>query len=272
MRAASRSVLLLTMVGAALATAAATAGGGFDIAAIPTMRERVGIMEEHWRWKREHVLPTVMREQAVDLWIIRADEGELFFNNETPVYVSLLPTNAEGMTLPSRHAPPGSQRVPRFLAFHDNGEAIDYAEPASYEDIGALVRQLDPARIAISNFSNQPMLAALGEPYAGRAVDSWTLGVRWLETMSPQQLDVYRFVQRVASEIIAEGFSNGVVIPGVTTTGDLNWWFRHRMLELGIEHENHPTIGIQRRPEYIEKYPRSRRVLRPSGAPRTMST
>jgi len=244
--------LILT---AALTSGTVSAGSGdANTAVIPSMRERVRVMESFWSWKKENVLPAVMREQGVDLWIVRADEGELFFNNESPVYVSLLPATVEGMALPSRHVRPGSQRVPRFLLFHDSGSSVEYVEPKGYAEIGEMVRARDPERIAISSFDNQPMLDALGPEYGARTVSSWTLGVRWLETASPEQLSVYRLVQRVANEVIAEGFSNRVVIPDVTTTADLNWWFRHRMLELGIEHENHPTIGVQRKPENIARY------------------
>ena len=247
-------ILLAVALTALVVGAVAGEDRDASIAAIPQMRERVRIMEGFWRWKKENVLPAVMRQQGVDMWIVRADEGELFFNNESPVYVSLLPANAEGLTTPSRHVRPGSQRVPRFLLFYDSGTEIEYVEPEDYAEIGRLARERQPKRIAISEFADEPMLAALGPEYAARTVSSRTLGVRWLETASPEQISVYRLVQRVANEIIAEGFSNGVVIPDVTTTADLNWWFRHRMLELGIEHENHPTIGIQRKPANIARY------------------
>jgi len=225
-----------------------------SIDSIPLMRERLEIMERFWQWKRENVLPAVMREQGVDMWIVRSDEGELFFNNESPVFVSHLPANSEGMTLPSQHVRPGSQQVPRLLLFHDRGAEIEYLEPQDYADLRRIVSELDPKRIAISSFANQPMLEALGSKYADRTVSSMTLGMRWLETVSAEQISIYRLVQRVASEIIAEGFSNRLVIPDVTTTADLNWWFRHRMLDLGLEHENHPTIGVQRRPANIARY------------------
>ena len=238
----------------ALSPLSAAEAGSSSIDSIPSMRQRVEIMERFWLWKREIVLPSVMREQGVDMWIIRSDEGELFFNNESPVFVSLLPANAEGMTIPSQFARPGSQRIPRFLLFHDRGTDIEYIEPEDYGEIGRIVREIDPKRIAISDFANETMLESLGSTYADRTIPSWTLGVRWLETASEEQISIYSLVQRVASEIIAEGFSNRVVIPDVTTTADLNWWFRHRMLELGLEHENHPTIGVKRRPANIAKY------------------
>ena len=39
------------------------------------MRDRVQMMERALRWKKEHVLPKVMREQNIDMWIIRNDEA-----------------------------------------------------------------------------------------------------------------------------------------------------------------------------------------------------
>jgi len=239
-----------------LVSAGSTAGQqiGKDVDNILSLRERAELMQKWWEWRRENVIPDIMREQGVDMWIVRDNEGELFFNNESPVYVSLLPANYEGMTLASQHERPGSQRTPWFLAFYDNGSEIEYIEPHTYEDITAMVAGRDPQVIAIADFDNDRMLAALGAEYAARAVSSWTIGVRWLETMTPEQISVYRHVQGVANEIIAEGFSNSVITPDVTTTDDLNWWFRHRMLELGLEYENHPSIVVQRRPELIAKY------------------
>jgi len=90
--------------------------------------------------------------------------------------------------------------------------------------------------------------------YANLAIDSWTLGVRWLETMSPEQISIYRYVQGMANDIIAEGFSNAVIIPGITTSDDLNWWFREKYLELDLELENHPSVIVKRRPSHIEIY------------------
>jgi hypothetical protein len=140
------------------------------------------------------------------------------------------------------------------MMFYDKGDEIEYVESRDYEHITILVEERDPKKIAIGQHNNDEMMSALGDKYAARAVDSWTLGVRWLETMSPEMIIVYRHVQRVASEVIAEAFSNRVVIPDVTTTDDLNWWIRHKYLELDLETENHPTITVQRSDENLARY------------------
>ena len=227
---------------------------GRDIENYLPMRQRVQIMERFWKWKRENVLPDVMREQQVDLWIIRNNEADLYYNNEGPVFTSLLLANHEGMTLPSKFAPLGSQQIPKFLLFFDTGQDIEYFEPKDYNDIRIFVESRNPKKIAIGQYNKEQMVSALGVKYANLAIDSWTLGVRWLETMSPEQISIYRYVQGMANDIIAEGFSNAVIIPGITTSDDLNWWFREKYLELDLELENHPSVIVKRRPSHIEIY------------------
>ena len=229
-------------------------GVGQYIKNILPMRERVQHMELWWKWKRKHVLPDVMREQSVDMWIIRNNEADLYYNNEGPVFTSLLSANFEGMTLPSMYASPGSQRIPSFLLFFDSGNQIQYFEPRDYEHINELVIRLNPQKIAISSIINKLLLRSLGKKSSKRIIESWTLGVRWLEIMSTGQIDSYTHVQWLANDIIAVGFSNLSVIPGITTTDALNWWVRHKYLELDLEVENHPTVIVKRRPSLIQKY------------------
>ena len=138
-------------------------GVGQYIKNILPMRERVQNMELWWKWKRKHVLPDVMREQSVDMWIIRNNEADLYYNNEGPVFTSLLSANFEGMTLPSKYASPGSQRIPSFLLFFDSGNEIQYYEPRDYEHVGSLAKTLNPKRIAISSVDNKLMLRSLGK-------------------------------------------------------------------------------------------------------------
>ncbi len=69
-------------------------------AAFISMRERFQIIQKFWDWKKENVLPMIMRELGVDI---------LYYNNEGPVYTFLIPANYEGMAFPGIHEPTGSQ-------------------------------------------------------------------------------------------------------------------------------------------------------------------
>ena len=143
---------------------------GQDIQKVIPMRERVQIMQHFWDWKKENVLPAIMREQGVDMWIVRSDEQPEYRQTsykEGPFYTSLLPANHEGMVLASQYEE--GSRIPEFLLFFDTGEEIEYVQPRDYAHIGELVRARDPRTIAISETNNEPMLKVLGE-YASRAI------------------------------------------------------------------------------------------------------
>ena len=123
-------------------------GSGNYAANIIPMRERVKIMQKFWEWKKENVLPMMMREQGVDMWIVRNDEEPLYRNTsyrEHPVYTSLLPANHEGMAYTSRHSDSRSG-IPEFLLFYDTGNEIEYVEPKDFAHITELVRKRDPKR------------------------------------------------------------------------------------------------------------------------------
>ena len=176
-----------------------------------------------------------------------------------------------GMVNPSQHS--GSRSgIPGFLLFYDAGNKIEYVEPKDFVHITKLVRERDPKKIAVSMknlairrqkigetsqysiITTDELTKALGNKYASWSVDSWILGIRWLSTLSPEQISLYRYVQGMHNNILAEAFSNKVVTPDVTTTDDINWWLRHRYSDLHLDTDNRPSISVTRRPSKIAEY------------------
>jgi Xaa-Pro aminopeptidase len=90
------------------------------------------------------------------------------------------------------------------------------------------------------------LMKALGTKYAGRVKSAEMLAVGWLETKLPEETDAYRHAMRIAHQVIAEAFSNQVIVPGITTNEDVAWWMRQRVAELGLGQWFHPTITIWR--------------------------
>ncbi len=224
----------------------------------------------------------IMREQGVDMWIVRNDEEPLYRQTsyrEHPVFTSLLPANHEGMALPSQYRNSISG-IPEFLLFYDTGNEIEYVEPDDFAHITQLVRERDPKKIAISMknlavrrqnsgdasrisiVTSDEMTQALGNKYASRTVDSNHLGILWLTIMGPVQLSIYRYVQGVQNDILAEAFSNSVIIPNITTSEDLNWWIRNKNRELHLDIDNHPSVNIRRRTSKIAEYSDSTEIFR----------
>jgi Xaa-Pro aminopeptidase len=66
---------------------------------------------------------------------------------------------------------------------------------------------------------------------------------------------------KVAHQVIADAFSNRVIVPGVTTTDDVVWWMRQRVAEMGLGQWFHPSITIHRKGGLPPGTPPDRRVI-----------
>jgi hypothetical protein len=77
-------------------------------------------------------------------------------------------------------------------------------------------------------------------------VSAEDLAIGWLETRTPDEMAVYQNIVRIAHEILAEGLSEKVIQPGVTTTSDVVWWYRERIRELKLTTWFQPSVSIDR--------------------------
>ncbi|QEA14997.1 M24 family metallopeptidase [Novosphingobium ginsenosidimutans] len=269
-----RQVLSAT---ALLAAIGAPAAGGSAYASIalseteaasPTLpqllsaRERAETENRLLAARLDRVIPAIMREQGIDLWLLVARE---YF--EEPVVASML--DAENM-----HA-----RRRTILIFYDPGQgkpverltvsryglgglfapAWDPAkQPDQWQAVAELIAARNPAKIAINTsdlyqFADgmtvsqyDKFTAALPAPLRARIVSGEGLAIRWLETRTPAEIELYPTILRTAHAVIAEAFSRKVITPGVTTAEQVQWWYRDRLLELGLTPWFHPSVAIQR--------------------------
>jgi Xaa-Pro aminopeptidase len=79
-----------------------------------------------------------------------------------------------------------------------------------------------------------------------RIVSGEALAIRWLETRTPAEMEIYPAIMRTAHKVIDEAFSRSVITPGVTTAKQVQWWYRDRLLQLGLDPWFHPSVAIQR--------------------------
>lgn len=208
------------------------------------------------------IIPAIMREQGIDLWLLVARE---YF--EEPVVASML--DAENM-----HA-----RRRTILIFHDPGDGKPIErltvsryglgglfapawdpdkQPDQWQAVADIIAARDPAKIAINTsdlyqFADgmtlsqySKFVSALSAPLRERVVSGETLAIRWLETRVPSEMELYPAIVRTAHSVIGEAFSRGVITPGVTTAEQVQWWYRDRLLQLGLEPWFHPSVAIQR--------------------------
>ncbi len=69
---------------------------------------------------------------------------------------------------------------------------------------------------------------------------------RWLKTRTDTELALYEQICRIAHTVIAEGLSEEVIQPGVTSTEDVKWWYRERIAGLKLDAWFHPTVDVTR--------------------------
>ncbi|WP_290811478.1 M24 family metallopeptidase [Aquidulcibacter sp.] len=209
------------------------------------------------------IIPMIMREQGIDLWLLVARE---YF--EEPVVASML--DAENMHARRRTIliffDPGAGKSIERLTVSRYGLGGLFApawdpkkQPDQWQAVADIIATRNPNKIAINTsdlyqFADgmtlsqyQKFTAALPKPLQGRIVSGEALAIRWLETRTPSEMAIYPTLMRLAHGLIGEAFSRAVITPGVTTAEQVQWWYRDRLLQLGLEPWFHPSVGIQRK-------------------------
>ena len=250
---------VLAPLGLALALSPAT-WQGVEPAPILTLEARAAVVDEWLEKRLETLLPQLMRREGIDLWIVSGRE-----NDEDPVLETMLPANwlhARRRTILAFHDLGGERGVERFsVSRYDVGGLFPGAwnpavEPDQWKRLAGLVAERDPDKIGIdrsldyahadglSSTEYEALRAALPERLRGRLVSAEKLAVGWLETRSKEELAFYPKLCALTHQIMTEGFA--AVRPGVTTTVELEWWYRERIEDLHLETWFHPSVDLQR--------------------------
>lgn len=231
--------------------------------AVLPYRERVEPVNRALAERLETLLPRLMRETGIDMWLVINREYA-----EDPVFFSLVPE------------PVYAARRTTMLVFYDRGEdkgverltVNRYPYGSLYEAawqggdldeqwqaLAEVVAARDPRRIGVDVSRDWPvadgltaslrdrLLEVLPEKLAKRVVSSEELAVRWMETRSPAELELYPHIVSLARGVIAEAFSDRVITPGATTTEDVAWYIRQRFADLDLPAWFMPDVNAQRR-------------------------
>ncbi len=238
-----------------------------------TLREQARTQQAWLEERLERNLPMLMRKHGVDMWIVTMREY-----NEDPVFRALVsPTTfaarrrtiyifhdrgpGEGV---ERIALGGSSQGGAYDAVRATATAADGREAElwgsdQWDLFAGMVRERNPERIAVNisqehNFSDglsagewEQMQQALGPELTGRVVREPLLAIDYLAMRVPSMTPVYRKMQAIVHELIATAFSDVVIVPGQTTTEDVEWWMRQRVHDLGLDSWFQPSVSLQRR-------------------------
>tara|TARA_B100000963_G_scaffold136542_1_gene118789 strand:- start:898 stop:2229 length:1332 start_codon:yes stop_codon:yes gene_type:complete len=226
------------------------------------LKDRARVIEEIQKDRFDNLLPKLMDETGIDMWVIITREY-----NEDPVIKTLLPPtwlNARRRTILAFHYDKKSKNLEKVaIARYSFGKNIPSIwnkeeEPNQMKALANFIEERNPEKIGL-NFSDHFALADgivktdyelllnnLPSKLSKKVVSAEELAIRWIETRTKKEMIIYDQLVEITHGIINEAFSTKVITPGVTTTDDVVWWMREKVKKLGLKTWFHPTIDVQR--------------------------
>lgn len=228
---------------------------------ILNMQDRAEVIDRWTEDKLDNLVPELMQREEIDMWVLVAREY-----NEDPVLLTMLPAtwqSSRRTTIllffnPGNGEPVERMAVARYnIGFFETQWSPD-EQPDQWARFAEIVEEKNPDQIAL-NYSDNFALAdgishtdytylhnSLRPEMQNRIVSAENLAIGWLETRTDDEQVVYRQINRIAHNIVAEGLSERVITPGVTTTEDVQWWYRDRIRDLNLTAWFHPSVSVQR--------------------------
>lgn len=247
--------------------------------AVLTQREQAALIDSWLEDRIDHLLPELMTETDIDMWVVISREY-----NEDPVIRTLLPATwhaARRRTILVMYQPsPGAKVETYAIARYDVGKSFKRAwdpeaQPDQWAALMELIASKNPTKIGLNYAKDyghadgltknefDDFMKYLPSDLKSKVVSAQTLAVRWLETRTAAEMATYKHIQELAHYIIAEGLSERVITPGVTSTEDVVWWYREKIKEMKLDTWFHPTVDIQR-PDPNSKEAQRSFAVRPS--------
>ncbi|NNE15174.1 MAG: M24 family metallopeptidase [Saprospiraceae bacterium] len=224
------------------------------------LRERAELIDNIIEDRIDNLLPKLMDKAGIDMWILISREY-----NEDPVMKTILPStwlSARRRTiLVFNRTEEGLEKI--AIARYSVGKLLKGewnidVYPDQWEALISLINEKKPRNIGL-NYSQDFALADgivytefktftnhLPREYKDRVVSAEKLAIAWLETRSETELKLYPHLCAIGHAILDEAFSQNVITPDETTTDDVIWWLRQRVVDLKLSTWFHPSVSIQR--------------------------
>lgn len=235
---------------------------------ILSVKEQAVVIDEILEERFNTVLPELMDRTNIDMWVIISREY-----NEDPVLRTMLPAtwlNARRRTIILFYRDKAKNTIEKLaVARYNFGENIISAwdkekEPNQWKRLIQLIEERQPKSIGLNYSTNfniadglvktdyEEFMTYLPKNYKSRVVSAEQLAIGWIETRTEREMIIYNQLVDVTHDIIAEAFSEKVITPGITTTTDVEWWMRQRVVELGLRTWFHPTVDVQRTKDELQ--------------------
>ncbi len=225
---------------------------------IYTVRKQHRIQDEILKDRLENLMPRLMKECGVEMWMVIGREY-----NEDPVFKTLTPALIGS-----------ASRLSCFVFSLDKDgryEAINLSRPDprlspyythayttkenQYDVIARTVLERNPEKITVNispvtaqaDGMSKHIWDNLYERLGDKLVPDGAMAIRWLETRTRKEMELYPHLYRIAYDILREAYSTDVITPGVTTTTDVEYYIMQRIDDMGLKAWFSPDVDVQRR-------------------------
>ena len=225
-----------------------------------TVQEQYAKRDAILKSRIHSLMPQLMKECGVEMWAVISREY-----NEDPVFKTLVPSlvkNASRITClvfcldndDNFEALNVSRPNPRFEGFYT--QAMNRKDDV-FNALANLVANKKPSRLHV-NISNGCAIAdglsknlydRLQMVLCGNAplVSAEPIVIRWIETRTQEELELYPKIYKLMMDIIDDVFSEKFIKPGVTTTTQLEWSIMQQVNDLGLPFWFAPDVDLQRK-------------------------
>lgn len=241
------------------------------------VRERARVVNAILQQRFDTILPAVMSETGIDMWLIICHE-----DNYDPIFKTITPWQvwAPILQMVLFYQPAAGAPVERINISLTNmmglmdGQWHPHDDEDQWTRLHNVIQQRNPQRIGINESATiwaadgltaalkAKLLATLDEEWRAKLVSAEPLAIRWLESRLPAELELYQHAAKIAHALIRECFSRQVVTPGLTTIEDLRWHWWQRATDMGLPVSFPPFFLRIRSDESIAQWGEEDTVIR----------
>jgi Xaa-Pro dipeptidase len=225
------------------------------------VREQQRVREGWLKTRLDTMLLPMMRRHKIDMWIVTNEE----FHPDPIVPHIAPPLPYQGRRDFFIFTDRGTDKLERIALVRYPEEHLksffEVVNPPGKEiasTLRRLVEERKPRAIGLNmggtrgatsslTYDAYKYLAeTLGTEYSQKFVSDAPLVVEYMDTRLPAELEHYRTAVELTDILTRRAFSNEVITPGVTTVGDVRWWFLQQISNLGLDTWFQPDLRVQR--------------------------
>ena len=227
-----------------------------------SVREQYELQGTILKERLEKLMPRLMRECGVEMWLVLSreyDEDPLFKTMVPPLVKNAGRTTCLAFVLDrdgSFEALNVSRPNDRFEGYYK--QAMQRGDDI-FQAINHLIARRKPGRVHVDVSNECPMADGLSKTLYDQLrvatnggvqlVSAEEIAIRWIETRTRREMELYPGIYKLMMDIVDDAFSAKVILPGVTGTRDVEWYIMQRVNELGLPFWFSPDVDLQRQGE-----------------------